>query len=256
MSKQFAIKEVLDYTVRDYATKDPVFFVDYASSVGVESASERLNISGGAGNYTLASFDHTKTAKFTSTLPLVDLSLIGNITGKSVVIGATTVSKRELLYADATNKITLSETPIAGTIKLYLLEGERDHGEEQTVGTPASSPNSYSISGSAITLNATTAPEGTGLVAYYDYTSEATARKITLTADKFPAYVTVTGTGLWHDQVAGEDVAVQFQIKKAKVQPNFTLTMAASQATTLDLTYDMFAVQENGEKVYMTITAL
>lgn len=48
-SKQLAMKEVMNYNVYDYATGNPLFYVDYAGSSSVEFESQRLDLRGGQG---------------------------------------------------------------------------------------------------------------------------------------------------------------------------------------------------------------
>lgn len=256
MSNQFGIKEVLNYTVRNFATGAPVFFADYASSIGVETTGERLDIRGGQGNYKLLSFDHTKDMVFNSSLPLVDLNALAMITGRPLSVGAVIVPARRVLNASATHTITLPHTPLVGSLRIFRLSSERDDGVEQLVGTPATVPNTYSISGMIVTLNATTAPLGTAFVVYYNYTSVSTAQRITMTADRFPSAVSISGEGLWRNQVTELDTPVVFDVRRARVRPSFTLSMAADSATVLELVYDMFPVNESGELVFMHITRL
>jgi len=187
---------------------------------------------------------------------LVDLNALAMISGSPLNTGAVQVPKREVLFASATNKITLSETPVTGTLKVYKLISDRDYGTEQTVGTPGTTVDTYSISAKEITLNTTTAPEGTAFVVKYDYMTGATANQIKILADKFPGFVRITGEGLWRDQVLGTDRPVVFDIKKAKVKPNATLTMGSSDATTLELEFDLYVVTLSNEKMYMTITEI
>lgn len=261
MSKQFAITEVMNYTVQEYSTNGyggkVLYSVDYATDVKVSTSSERLDIRGGQGNYLLHSADHTKSGNFASTLPLVDIEALASMTGKPLTTGATQVPHDEILIASATNTITLSQTPITGSLKIYKLDGERDMGVEQTLGTPATVENNFSISATTVTLNVTTAPQGTKFKVVYDYTTAATAKKITVTANDFPGYVRVTGEGLWTDQVSGLTYPVKFDVKRAKVKPNFEWTMKAGEATTIPFEYDLYPVTNaTGDKVFFETTVL
>lgn len=175
------------------------------------------------------SFDHTKDASVKCELPLVDLEFIALLTGKSLSTGAVNVPKRQVLYASAGNTITLASTPVAGTLKLYLLTGGRDNGTEQIAGTPASVQNTYSISGTTVTLNSTTAPLGTGVIATYNYSAPSTTQTMTFTADKFPGYFRITGEGLATDADTGATVPVKFEILKCKPQNNFNITIKSSR---------------------------
>lgn len=261
MSQQLGIKEVLNLEITKYSDGSPIFFADYASNTTIETNADRLFLEGGQGAYRLLAFDYRKTMTAKITLPLVDLSFLSNITGQNLYTGAVNVPNHEILIANASNQITVASTPVSGTLKIWLLSGDRDYGTEQVAGTPASNQNQYSITGRVVTLNATTAPTGTKFVVQYDYASAATTRTITFSADKFADYVNINGYGLVTDQVTGATVPTVFDIKKAKPQNVFTLTMSSTEATTLEMTFDLFFVQATAadgttQKIYVTMHEL
>jgi len=260
MSLQFGIKEVLNFTVFNYTTGAQLFYVDYASDSSITSKAERLDLRGGQGNYKLLSFDHTKDMTMTTKMPLVDLSAIAMLTNKAVSIGAVNVPTREILTSTS-QIITLSHTPVTGTLKIYLLNGSRDVGTEQTLGTPATTENKYSISTATVTLNTTTAPDGTEFVCTYSYSAPSTTSTTTFTADKFASYVRVVGQGIVTDQVTGASVVSIFDVKKAKAKNDFTITMNSTNATELSMDFDLYAVDVSDgsggiDKVYVTLHAL
>jgi len=188
MSKQLGIKEVLNLTFYDFVTGKALLSADYATDTSIDSKATRLDLTGGQGNYKLMSFDHSKIMTFKSTLPLCDLVMLSQLAGKPLTTGkALVLPKKEILIADATNKITLSEatTLVTGSLQINLLEDERDLGEEQILGE-VTAPNTYSIAAGVVTLNATTAPLGTRFVVFYNYTSPTTASQVTFTANNFP----------------------------------------------------------------------
>ena len=259
-SKQLAIKEVLNFNVFDYTTGESMFYVDYAGMSTVEMTAERLDLRGGQGNYKLVSFDHTKNATMKSELPLVDLEFIALLTGKDLAVETRNIPKREVLTATS-QIINLSATPVTGTLKIYALTSDRDNSTEQTVGNPVTTENTYSISGQAVTLNATTAPDATKFVVTYNYAAPATTRTMTFTADKFPGYFRVTGDGLVTDQVDGATYYTKFDMLKVKPQNNFTLTMQSTEATKLAITFDLYAVDVTNDdgtidKVYFNMYEL
>ncbi len=260
MSNTFAVKEVLDFTVEKYVSSgrgDILFTVDYATQTNINTSAERLDIRGGQGNFKIISIDHTKDCTFAATLPIIDIKALAVKLGKDITKGATTAPMKEILTADASNTITLSQTPITGTLKVYQLVGERDLGTEQIAGDPALNQDEYSISGTTITLNATTAPEGTKFIVFYDYTSGINAENIKITAEDFPQFIKITGRGLVNDDVEGTLFPVSFTIHKAKVQPNFELTMSSDSATELDFTCDCYTIlNANGEKEFVDIVKL
>lgn len=240
-SKQLAIKEVLNLEIMDFTTGDPIFYADYASNTSIESSAERLDLRGGQGNYKLVSFDHTKNMVMKSSLPLVDLEFVSMLTGKDMVLGTINLHKREVLTVNGSNQVTLAATPVSGTLNIYLLSNDRDNGTEQTEGSTGTQ-NKYSISGQQLTFNVTTCPENTKVVCSYDYEAPATTRTMTFTADKFAGYCRMVGDGIVTDQVTGETYYTKFDIKKVKPKNNFTITMMSTDATKLEIEFDMYSV--------------
>ena len=159
--------------------------------------------------------------------------MLSVLTGRPLNTGSVQVPQRDLLFANSSNQITLSQTPVTGTLQIYLSanSGNRDLGILQTLGTPATTQNQYSIIGTTVTLNSTTAPLGTAVICYYDYMTPATANRITLSASDFPQYVRMTGDGLMTDEITSVITPIKFNIYKAKVQPTWTLTLESTKST-------------------------
>ena len=70
----------------------------------------------------------------------------------------------------------------------------------------------------------------------------------------------ILGEGLVTDAFSGEVIDTVFEVKKAKVESNFSLTMSSTKASELVLTFDLYSVDipndEGGiDKVYSTLTA-
>jgi hypothetical protein len=260
MSNTFAIKEVMDFTVETYSASgrgNLLFYVDYAGNTTINTTAERLDIRGGQGNFKLISLDHTKDTMFNSMLPLVDVNALATKLGVSVTEGAATASITETLTADGSNQITLSHEPLANTLKIHKLAFERDLSTEQTAGTPASTPNEYSISTKTVTLNSTTAPSGTKFIVSYEYTSGTAAQNIKITASDFPNFITIRGRGLADDDQEGQKIPVSFKIHKAKVQQEFELTMEGTSATELAFNCDCYTIiNSNGDREYLDVVVL
>ena len=84
---------------------------------------------------------------------------------------------------------------------------------------------------------------------------------MTFTADKFPGYFRITGDGIVTDQVDGADYYTKFDMLKVKPQNNFTLTMQSTEATKLNITFDLYAVDVTNDdgstdKVYFNMYEL
>ena len=243
MSKQIAIKEVMNFNVFDYTTKASVFYADYGASTSIDISAERLDLRGGQGNFKLVSWDHTKSATLKTELPLIDMNFIALLTGKALSIASANVPKREILVSATagTPTITLSATPVAGTLKIYTLSGARDNGTEVVAGTPLSNENKYSISGAIVSLNNTSHPAGTSLIVTYDYAAPATTSTMTFTADKFSSYYRITGDGFGTDPVTGATVPLKFDILKCKPKNNINLSMTPTEASKLSIDWDIYS---------------
>lgn len=249
MGLQYGIKEVLDVSIHSYATKKPILFIDYATMTTNEQTSQRLDLRGGQGNGKVMSFDHTKDSTLKITAPLVDLKMITILTGEDLAIGAQDVFKRETLTVDASNTVTLAATPVAGTLFVYELEGIRDYGDEIAVGSSTPNAGEYVLNGAVLTFNNSTQPEGSKVVVTYFYGSPATSKKIAVRTNKFPQAVQIYGTGLGRLQEDELDYPIHVIAYKARPQGNFTFTMEGTNATNLEMTFDLYTdVGPNGEQ--------
>jgi hypothetical protein len=249
MGLQFGIKEVYNLTIVDFATNKPFIYVDYAEATTNENSAERTSLRGGQGYYKLMDFDHTKESTLQLTLPLVDIKLLAMLAGDELVEGATDVFKREeLTVVDnaGTMEITLTETPLAGSIVVNKLEGLRDYGQEITVSN---------VTGNTVEL--TGVADGDKVVVFYQYSAPAAAKKFSIKANKFPKAVKIFGDGLWRDQETETDKAVKMTVHKAKPQANFTLTTSGSDATTLEITFDLYPIKDaDGDMTYIDYVVL
>ncbi|MEC1155636.1 hypothetical protein [Cytobacillus horneckiae] len=236
MGLQFGIKEVLDTNIVDYKTKEPVAFIDYAEASTNEVTGERLKLKGGRGMADQMSFDHSKESTFQLTVPLVDLKLLALITGEELGEGVGQIFKREVLTVHETSgspSVTLSHSPV-GDVKIYKLEGIRDIGEEFDV---------TEVTSKDVTL-ATPATNGEEVVAFYQYSAPVNSKRISVKSNKFPKAVSIYGTGLARNQEDEQDYPCHVTVYKARPQQNITFTMSGTEATNLQITFDMFAVTD------------
>jgi len=255
MSKQFAIKEVINCYLSKYSDDTPICYVDYASDTTFSFEAERLDLRGGQGNYILVSFDHTKSGMMTLEMPLVDLEFLAQLTGNDLTTAAATVPWREVLTV-ASASVTLASTPSASSLSVYIQDAGRDYGTEQTLGS-ASNLNEYSIVGGVITLNATSCPDASKVICEYTYASPASTRTSTFTANNFPEYMKINGIGTWLDEYEGSNKTVVFEVEKAKPRNNFSLTQKSTEATILTMEFDLYPVTDaNNNKKYMNIYQL
>lgn len=262
MSNTFAIKEVLDYTVEKYSPVgrgDILFNVDYAGQSNISTTAERLPIRGGQGNYKIMDLDHTKDCEYASTLPLVDVKALAVKLGVDVKKGATKALFDKVLVVGEGSKITLPAhiTPIVDSLKVYKVKFERDIDIELEAGETVEVENTYAIQGQEITFNTESCPKGTRVLVSCDYLSGENAQNVKITASDFPQFITIRGMGLVDDDQEGTKIPVTFKIHKAKVRPEFELSMAGDAATELDFTCDCYTIlNDEGEREFVDIVKL
>jgi len=253
MSKQIAIKEVLNLDFFSYTTGEPLFRLDYCESSGITVNAERLDVRGGQGNYRLLAFDHTKTALANVEASILDLTLLGHLAGSDYTIATVNVPTREV-KASTSNIVVLASTPVTGTLKVNLLVDDRDIGTKYDLAaTPTTSE--YKITGKTITLGGTVT-DGTRFVIHYEYEAPSTGT-ITVTADKFAPYFKVVGRGIGTDLVTGEsNVPVVFELLKAKPQNDINLNLSSTEMSKMMFELDLFSELVNDEPVYFTMKKL
>lgn len=240
------IVDVVEFEVQDYLTRDLLFSVDYATSVSLKIAAEKLDIRGGIGNPIRLSLDHTKTADFASELPLVDIKALGVKLGKTAVKGATTAPKSEKLVV-ASSTVTLSQTPLTGSLKVYVLESNgRDVKNELVLGAPLTVVTEYSIIDKVITVN-TDVLDGSLIKVVYDYTTGTNAQLVRVTAKDFAGYCRVSGTGYAMDE-SGNKSPVSFIVYKSKPTPEFEIMFKSGEASNIPFNCTMFPHDIGAEK--------
>jgi hypothetical protein len=239
---KYGVKEVADVTVYDLSTGKPILFLDTLKVSTIENTAENSAARGGKGNPKLLEWDFNREANVTMQDALMSPKSIALMTGNEMVTGAQTAYKREKLVAIVSTtagqtKVTTSETFLTGTVYTYK-------DDEITEITPVSK------TGSVIEFTNTNIPVGATVVVYYQFTTDATAQKITISADKFPSYVKVVGDTLIRNSETGVDEPFQFVINKAKVQPNFTLTFQADgDPTVFDMNLTVFRTDDSPEMI-------
>lgn len=247
----YAIKDSANLTVKSKATGKPVLFADYAVSSTNEWNADRIYAM--SKSTRAVAFDFAKQSTLTVNMEIFDLKWLAMLSGQDFVTGATSVFKREVLTVGVGNTITIASTPLNGSLTVFKLDTDNiTHLAEQTLGTPGTTPNTYSIASMTITLNATTAPVGSKFVVYYAYTSGATSQKLTFSSVKFPENYSIISDTLIRD-LDGVDKYCQVTYLNCKPQPNFTLTLSASDITTLEISFDILKDSSSDDMATFTI---
>lgn len=244
MSFNYSFSDSANLTIKSNTTNNIVLYTPYANDTSLEFSSDQVYAN--AKGARAVRFDHNKQGKLTTELEVFDLQWISILLGGSWAEGVVDISGRDSLTASATNTIELSATPKTGSLVIFSLKADNiAHKTKQTVGTPATNVDEYSISDTTVTLNSTTAPEGTAFVAYYLKDSESTAETIHIKTNEFPVSYEITGDAMMarkHDNVIEY---VQYTLPNAKPLGNITLSLKAGSVTSLSAVFDLFGDENN-----------
>ena len=228
---------------------EPVIYFDSLKTSTMEGAATTVYAQGGRGNARLAAWEGERTVTFTMEDALISTLGLAILTGAGVMDA--TESKPVIQHVTETvtvgedGAITLKNAPhaVEGEHYIYVMKLD-DHGNVE------SEPYIYVIdSGKTIKINDAedyTAdadkPAKDDLVIVDYYTKRTSkAQEITITPDKFGGNFYVEASTLFRDAGTGKDMPAEFIIPNAKVQSNFTFTMASSgDPSTFTFTMDAF----------------
>lgn len=272
---KFGIREICDVVFRAKAKMkvgnkvfykhEPVIYFDSLKTSTLEGAATTVYAQGGKGNGRLAAWEGERTVTFTMEDALISTAGLAILTGAGVIDATSTkpviqhVTETRKVGKDG--KITLSNEPhiIANEHYIYVMKLD-DHGNVESepyiyTGT-ASSKDITLLNGNNYTT--TTEPEENDVVLVDYYTARTSdAQEITIRPDSFGGNFYVEASTLFRDAGTGVDMPAEFIIPNAKVQSNFTFSMASSgDPSTFTFTMDAFPDYtrfNTEEKVYSAI---
>ena len=250
----YGIKDCANLTLFELATNKPYLFTDYANVSTNEWTSERTFATAKGTN--AIAWDSNKTSTLAVETEVFDLKWLALLAGSEMTKGTKQMAKREVVNVGADNKATISGSAVAGSLQLVevsardYVEHVAEPLEEVEVGGTLA-PNQYTVDGGDITFEATV-PVGTPFAVYY-LVEQSEVRTLTISADKFPKAFRVVADALIREKETGADEFVQIEYFNAKPQGNFTITMSATEPTTLAVTFDLFPNKDKEMAEYRII---
>jgi hypothetical protein len=160
------------------------------------------------------------------------------LTGNDLVNGVKKVDRRENGTVTS-SKITLQKTPQGALVSVFKLNADGTNGAEYTLGTPATNPTEYSISGKEITFHSGVV-NGTQFRIYYQVNTSTDAKTVKVSADQFGKSFRVVMDVLVVDEFTKAAFQGQLRIPNAKFEDNFNLSFAADgDPAVLDLNMEI-----------------
>lgn len=269
---KFGIREAVDVVFKalapvtigstTFAKGEPVLYFDSLKTSTTEGTATTVYAQGGRGNPRLIAWEGDKAITFSFEDALISAEGMAILTGaglleagsdnkvrvhqKATVTGTIEAKKVSVVLTDA---IPANGTLVNEDIFGFILDSNEEISERLGAGT-----------GSAASVKFDNETEQTDtvtvLVDYY-VDMAAGAKEITITADQFAGYFYIEGDTLFRRQADGVDLPAQLVIPNAKIQTNFTFTMAPSgDPSTFTFTADAFPGKVKGNKTNKVLYAL
>lgn len=269
---KFGIREAVDVVFKalapvtigstSFAKGEPVLYFDSLKTSTTEGTATTVYAQGGRGNPRLIAWEGDKAITFSFEDALISAEGMAILTGaglleasgdgkirvhqKATVTGTIESKKVSVVLTDA---IPANGTLVTEDIFGFILDNNEEISERLGAGT-----------GSAASVKFANDTEQTGTVTVLvDYYVDMTAgtKEITITADQFAGYYYIEGDTLFRRQADGVDLPAQLVIPNAKIQTNFTFTMAPSgDPSTFTFTADAFPGKVKGNKTNKVLYAL
>ena len=222
--KKTANRKGANVQLRKYSDKSLFAYIDYVNSVAVELTSGRVYATGGDSGARQVGFDDHIEGSIKLSTQIVPIEFVALACSPDGVENGGEIGIREKLTATE-GKVTLTKTPVAGTIYVYK------DGEDITA-TPAAT----TATGSDVTI--ADAKAGDIYIAYYIVASED-AKSATFNNDKTPGCYIIYGDTVWKD-TNDTITAEHFKAYKAMPQKSFSITYQGSgDPLTFEMTFDL-----------------
>lgn len=223
-SPNFANREVADLVLLDYVTKKPYLNCDFANATATDFTASRVFAKGGQYAPNRVQFDGERAGTLKITTQIMPVKLFAMLSGSDITKSAKLLKREVLAYA-ATG-ITLTETPVAGSVQVFAANDDCGIELETTVADKL-------VTGTGITT-------GNSYIAYY-YTVSTAVQTVSFTSKSFPKAFEVRGSLPMKNEA---DEICQCNLIYYKAAPQASFSMAFSNTgdpASVDITFDCMA---------------
>ena len=230
--ERFGMVTVMDVVLFDIATGAPKIYLDTLKMTNINTEGSGKEIRGGIGNDMLIQYDFGRTASIEVQDALLSPDSLALLWGTQV--GTSNVTKQvtaNAVGADTTGIVTLTATPVAGTVKV--------------INASSGALIAGAVDGLEFTPTTIAQTEGINVVVTFA-TVVANAKEIILTNDNFPQAMRLVGETFVIDETTGGKKLIQIDIPKFKINSNFSFSMdAEGDASVFD--FSGVALADDGE---------
>ncbi|MNW44434.1 hypothetical protein D3C74_216690 [compost metagenome] len=251
----WAVREVALATFYDLTTDKARIQLNNLKTSGLENTAETIYSLGGRGNAKIVGFSGNRGGRVTLQDAVFTNEVIAMMTGNDIKSGAKSIYQKEILTVEG-NKATLKLTPVNaanGLISVYTLHADGTHDEEIGFASEVA-PNKYTLTNKELSFNPGDLANGTEVVAYYQVATDTSAKTITVSSDKFAGTYKVVLDCLVRNIIDEKDYAAQIVINKAKMEDNWSITMAATgDPSVFDIPMEILKPVNGTELYTMTV---
>ena len=241
------IKDSANFTIKyeSGANKGKVFlYADYATVSTNEWTSEQVYAK--SKNVNAIRWDYGRASTLKTDMEIFDLKWIAMLFGTDFVSGSKDILKREVLTLDSTKKATMNGTAVTGSLSVYTLDDDGISNLKELELT-----SGYTINEKEITVSAEAAKEGDKIAVFY-LENKTSVKTLTINADKYPENFEIFADTMIRNQ-GGDDEFVQIHYLNLKPKSQFTLTLDASNITTLSVEFDILKDTASSDMAEYTI---
>lgn len=233
MSKRFGILSVADVMFIDTETNKLELLFDSLKVATIENESDSAEARGGGGGTVRVSWNFNRTATLTMEDALLSMASVAALAGTEIE-EATTVTGRETIVIPEGGTVTLSNTPVDGSITAYNLNGGMGAEEVSAAGPTTGAEVSGLTPGERLTF-------------VYEYEAPAGSELVRFTSNAFPKTYKVIGDTVVRDEIGNVDRTMQFYIPRAQLQSNFNITLDAENVSTFDFNLNIMKDAESDD---------
>ena len=254
---KFGVREIANVVFRaksavkigntEFQAKQPVLYIDTATTSTLEGAATTVYAQGGRGNTRLIAWEGEKTLTFT-----VEDALLSPI-GFSILSGAGLIKGKE--EDEQYINVHVTSTALVESDGTINLEDALSAGEQIcpnaplfVIGTEADGSATgevyqvdYDVNTAKLKVKDAKGYGKTVIVDYYVSRKSSTVSEIQIDAENFAGFYYVEAETLFRRQDTGVDMPAIITLPNVKIQSNFTFTMASSgDPSTFTFTMDAF----------------
>lgn len=234
----FANREVCDLIMQDFANGNIVLNWPYANTTTTSVTGESVFAYGGQGHPKIVPFYGEKGGTMAIETQMQSAELFSFMSGAAIENAAQFLAREELQATSGT--ITLTESPIEGSVRVYKLDDD------------AGSPVECEVDDTSVTLSGESSSSNDKFIVYYMREISTGVKRLNIKSTTFPKVVKIFATTF--DKTA-DGVVVPYKMIAYKAAPQLNFEIAFSSTgdpATITITCDLL-VDDDGNLLDMIV---